>query len=123
MSSGGFSNYFSRAAYQTSAVEGFLQKLGNTYAGLYNTSGRGFPDVSAIGMDIPVVWNGINPVLELGTSCSSPIFASVVALLNDRLISAGKRPLGFLNPFLYSKGVSGLTDITLGKLGRIYPLL
>ena len=29
-----------------------------------------------------------------GTSCASPIFASVVALINDALIEAGKSPLG-----------------------------
>lgn len=51
-----------------------------------------------------------------GTSCSSPIFASIVSLLNDRLIAAGKSPLGFLNPFLYSEaGQAGLTDITTGE--------
>lgn len=50
-----------------------------------------------------------------GTSCSSPIFASVVALLNDQLISAGKSPLGFLNPFLYSTGADALNDITSGS--------
>lgn len=33
-----------------------------------------------------------------GTSCSSPIFASVIALINDRLIAAGRPVLGFLNP-------------------------
>jgi len=35
-------------------------------------------------------------------------------LLNDRLIAAGKSPLGFLNPFLYSTGASALNDITTG---------
>lgn len=33
-----------------------------------------------------------------GTSASAPIFASMVALVNDRLAGAGKPPLGFLNP-------------------------
>lgn len=50
-----------------------------------------------------------------GTSCASPIFASVVALLNDQLIAAGKSPLGFLNPFLYSAGADALNDITSGS--------
>ncbi len=49
-----------------------------------------------------------------GTSCSSPIFTSVIALLNDELAQAGKPPLGFLNPFLYSTGASALNDITTG---------
>ena len=35
--------------------------------------------------------------------------------LNDRLIAAGKSPLGFLNPFLYSTGKSALNDITSGS--------
>lgn len=48
--------------------------------------------------------------------CSSPIFASVIALLNDELVAAGKSPLGFLNPFLYSTGASALADITTGAL-------
>jgi len=37
-------------------------------------------------------------------------------LLNDELIAAGKSPLGFLNPFLYSAaGTAALTDITTGS--------
>jgi subtilase family serine protease len=50
-----------------------------------------------------------------GTSCSTPVFASVISLLNDRLIGAGKPVLGFLNPFLYSTGASALHDITTGS--------
>ena len=38
-----------------------------------------------------------------GTSCASPIFASYIALVNDRLIANGKPVLGFLNPILYGK--------------------
>ena len=53
--------------------------------------------------------------LVAGTSCSSPIFASVIALINDQLVAAGKSPLGFLNPFLYSTGASALNDITTGS--------
>ena len=40
--------------------------------------------------------------------------AGVISLLNDHLISQGKKPLGFLNPWLYSGGIAGLNDITLG---------
>jgi hypothetical protein len=36
-------------------------------------------------------------------------------MLNDARISAGKCPLGFLNPFLYSKGYAALNDITEGQ--------
>jgi len=51
-----------------------------------------------------------------GTSCSAPTFASIIALLNDQLITAGKKPLGFLNPLLYSaNGSAALTDIISGS--------
>lgn len=49
-----------------------------------------------------------------GTSAAAPVFASVIALLNDARFRAGMPPLGFLNPWLYSIGVKGLTDITGG---------
>jgi tripeptidyl-peptidase-1 len=29
-----------------------------------------------------------------GTSCSSPIFAAIIGLINDQLAAAGKSPLG-----------------------------
>lgn len=50
-----------------------------------------------------------------GTSCASPIFASFIALVNDRLIAAGKPVLGFLNPLLYSTGKGGLDDVIVGR--------
>ncbi|KAH9173055.1 family S53 protease [Lactarius sanguifluus] len=98
-------NYFDTPSYQTTAKTAYLTKLGSTYAGRFNTSGRGFPDIVSSGYVMSVE----------GTSCSSPIFASVVSLLNDRLIAAGKPVLGFLNPFLYSTGASVLNDITTGS--------
>ena len=54
-----------------------------------------------------------------GTSCASPIFASFIALVNDRLIAAGKPVLGFLNPLLYGAGRDGLDDVTTGMCSRI----
>ena len=43
------------------------------------------------------------------------IVATIISLLNDYLISQGKVTLGFLNPWLYGTGMSGLTDITSGS--------
>lgn len=54
------------------------------------------------------------PILIGGTSAATPTFASIVSLLNDARLSNGLPPLGFLNPFIYSKGFAGLTDITEG---------
>lgn len=54
-----------------------------------------------------VVQDGDDTEADSGTSASTPAAAAVISLLNDYLISKRKPPLGFLNPFLYSKGHSG----------------
>jgi hypothetical protein len=45
--------------------------------------------------------------------------AGIISLLNDFLISEGKDPLGFLNPWLYGlsqyQGLKGLNDIMWGS--------
>ena len=114
-SSGGFSNLFARPSYQTAAVTKYLTALGTINAGKFNTSGRAFPDVSAQAENVQIVVDG--EIVEVsGTSCASPIFASVISLLNDQLLSVGQPALGFLNPFLYSAaGAAALNDITTGK--------
>jgi tripeptidyl-peptidase-1 len=60
------------------------------------------------------VWNGTTKVVD-GTSASAPIFAAIVALLNDALLAQGKPTLGFLNPWLYSVGFKGFVDVTEGS--------
>ena len=50
-----------------------------------------------------------------GTSAASPTFAGIVALLNDARIAAGKPPLGFLNPLIYSQATHAFNDITIGS--------
>jgi len=137
LSAGGFSNYFATASWRTSfiyllqpyctitdvfhdaihssessAVSNYLTILGSEYSGKFNRSGRAYPDVSAQGQKVQIYINGkISPVG--GTSCSSPIFASIVGLLNDELITAGKSALGFLNPWLYANP-GAFNDITTG---------
>ncbi|KAL0060652.1 hypothetical protein AAF712_012529 [Marasmius tenuissimus] len=96
-SSGGFSDFFPRPSYQDSAVTAYLEALGTENSGQFNSSGRAYPDVSARGTPVEIV-NAGERILVQGTSCSTPIFASVIALINDRLIAAGKPALGFLNP-------------------------
>ncbi|KAI0631110.1 subtilisin-like protein [Trametes polyzona] len=114
-SSGGFSNIFARPAYQDDAVAGYLQKLGNTNKGLFQTKGRAFPDVSTQGVQFVIEIDGKAQGVS-GTSASSPTFASVIALLNDELLNQGKSPLGFLNPLIYSSGsAAAFNDITAGS--------
>lgn len=113
ISGGGFSNLFPAPAYQSSAISAYLERLGSNNTGLYNTTGRGFPDVAAYAENFDVVVAGVAQKIG-GTSAATPTFASVIALLNDELIQAGKAPLGFLNPWLYSTAADALNDITLG---------
>ncbi|KAH7098459.1 family S53 protease [Auriculariales sp. MPI-PUGE-AT-0066] len=103
-SSGGFSNMFSRPAWQDAAVNSYLAALplNHTSRGRFNESGRAFPDVSAQSLWLALIVNG---------QLSTPIFAAAVALLNDRLIAAGRSPLGWLNPWLYSDAVGAWNDV------------
>jgi tripeptidyl-peptidase-1 len=112
-SSGGFSDFWPRPAYQDKAVGDYLKGLGNKWDGLYNASGRGFPDVAAQGLAFRVVDKGVTIPVG-GTSASAPVFASVVALLNNARIAAGMPALGFLNPWIYDVGYQGLNDIVDG---------
>jgi len=114
LSGGGFSDYFERPSYQDAAVKDYLLELGSTYKGMYNASGRGFPDISAQSHNFRVVVGGAVKGIS-GTSAAAPVVAGLIALLNDVLLSHGRQPLGFLNPFLYSLALGGLNDITTGS--------
>ena len=91
-----------------------VKDLGGLYDGLYNKKGRAYPDISAQGQYFAYVWNGTEGVIS-GTSASTPLMSGIIALVNDALLSHGKPALGFLNPFIYSKGYKGFTDITSGS--------
>lgn len=81
---------------------------------LTHKDGRGYPDVSAQGLYFAFWWNGTESSIS-GTSASCPLMSSIVSLVNDALISSGKPPLGFLNPWLYKSGYQGFTDVLSGN--------
>ncbi|KAH9026412.1 subtilisin-like protein [Lactarius hengduanensis] len=116
LSGGGFSNRFSRPAYQEGAVPTYLENLGGRYDGLFNPNGRGIPDIAAQAHRCAFVYRGQDGTVD-GTSCAVPIAAGIVSLLNDYRLSKGKPPLGFLNYWLYDYGIAdlGLNDITSGS--------
>ena len=60
---------------QDKAVESFLQHHTSVPRKFFNASGRGFPDVSAMGTGFEVVINGAISRVG-GTSASSPTFAA-----------------------------------------------
>ncbi|KAF4302378.1 putative tripeptidyl-peptidase 1 precursor [Botryosphaeria dothidea] len=115
-SGGGFSNYFARPSYQAEAVQNYsaAHLADGTYAGLYNASGRAYPDIAAQGQMFVTTWEGSNIRLD-GTSASTPLASAIISLVNDALIAAGKSPLGFLNPWLYQGGWKSFRDITNGS--------
>ncbi len=99
-SGGGFSNVFSLSSYQSSAVRNFMKNYAPNYgSNVYNDSGnaRGFPDVSAIGLNVANVFNK-KTLVGGGTGASTPIFAGIVTLLNEARIVAGKGPIGLFEP-------------------------
>jgi hypothetical protein len=79
----------------------------------YNASSRGYPDVSAQGVNFLVVEMGVTEPVD-GTNASSLAFSSIIGLLNSARIESGQKPLGFLDPFLYSAGFTALNDMTTG---------
>ena len=78
----------------------------------YAPGGRATPDVSALGEGFNVI-NNKESQLVGGTSASTPTFAAIVSLLNEARVQAGKKPLGWLNPFLFANP-DAFTDITKG---------
>lgn len=119
-SGGGFSNYWPAPSYQESTLANYFATTPPPYNNLtiygtpyYNKTGRGYPDVSAIGLNILLYADGL-PNFVGGTSASAPIFASIITLINERRLKAGKSRVGFLNPTLY-KNPHAFTDITTGS--------
>lgn len=102
---GGFSTQFSKPSYQSN--------IPSQYA---SQTGRGVPDVAGVadpdtGYNILV--DGTQEVVG-GTSAVAPLWAGLVALLNQQL---GKR-VGYLNPALYALNeTQAFHDITKGNNG------
>ncbi|KAK1255407.1 hypothetical protein MKX08_009402 [Trichoderma sp. CBMAI-0020] len=113
-SAGGFSDYFARPKWQDDAVGEYLELYGNEWKGYYNAGGRGFPDVAVQGVNYRF-WNHGKEDLTTGTSVSTPVFAALVALLNDHRAESSLPRMGFLNPWIYSVGNGAFTDITQSK--------
>ena len=102
-SGGGFSNVFSMPNYQVSAVHTYFAKHAPPYGSdRFNNSqrSRGFPDVSANGANYVIAVDG-NYSLVYGTSASAPMFGSLITLINEERLNAGKSSVGFLNNVLY----------------------
>jgi len=112
-SGGGFSADFDQFKAQASAVAEYLKVAKDLPpAGSFPPTGRATPDVSALGEGFQVIAGGEVQSVG-GTSASTPTFASLVGLLNEARIKAGKPAMGYLNPFLY-QNADAFTDVTVG---------
>lgn len=97
---GGFSQRYQLPQYQRNAVFRYWQQFPTV------AQSRGVPDVSAnsdIKTPYSIVFNGQLMAMGAGTSASTPIWAALVARMNQEL---GYR-LGFMNYLLYSAESSG----------------
>ncbi|HUA63829.1 MAG TPA: S53 family peptidase [Verrucomicrobiae bacterium] len=108
---GGISAVFAKPDYQNSVTV-------PVSAGTGHAVGRGVPDVAAVGDPLTGVIvmhiDGKNLEPIGGTSASTPLWAALVARLNQGM---GAR-CGFINPILYSKFSHGvLNDIISGNNG------
>jgi tripeptidyl-peptidase-1 len=124
-SGGGFSTMFGQspdAKWQSDDVAHYLKVVPKQApfppTGSFPPSGRGTPDVSALGEGYQVLQSGHVSAVG-GTSASAPAFAGMVSLLNEARLNKGGKPLGFLNPFLY-QNAAAFTDVTKGTnaIGR-----
>lgn len=113
----GFSNVFSMPSYQSDAVSKYFKTHAPAYtAAQYNNSQatRGYPDVAANGANYNVFINGAAG-LVYGTSASAPVFASILTMVNDARLAVGKKPVGFINPSIYSNAFKkAFNDIHIG---------
>jgi kumamolisin len=107
---GGVSNFFPKPSYQNNI---------NVPPPAVAAGGRGVPDVSAdadpnTGYNIVV---GGQQEQVGGTSAVAPLYAGLIARINQSLTSGGGNPLGFANPLLYAQGSAPgvFHDVTEGN--------
>ncbi len=82
------------------------------------STGRGVPDVAgdaAPATGYNVLIDGSATVVG-GTSAVAPLWAALIALVNQQSVAAGKSPAGFVNPALYA-APTAFHDITSGNNG------
>jgi tripeptidyl-peptidase-1 len=117
----GFANYTAMPAWQKTQAQQWLNPgYPKTWpippTVFFNPANRAYPDVVALGDRILIICDGAVSVTA-GTSASTPIFSGIISLLNDARLNAGKKPLGFLAPLLYTMSTASpasFHDITVG---------
>jgi len=109
---GGVSQNYAIPAWQL-GINSFLTNGGSA-------SARNGPDVALTAADIYITYgNGLSESV-VGTSCAAPLWAGLMALVNQREAALGQPAAGFINPAIYeianeSTYSSAFFDITTGS--------
>jgi hypothetical protein len=90
----GFSNVADRPAYQDAAVKAYLPQI-NLNQRIYNSAGRGYPDIAALAHNYYIQING-DVGSEDGTSASSPVMGGLMGLINAHRKRANRPAVGFV---------------------------
>jgi hypothetical protein len=109
--SGGVSSYYSIPAWQ----EGISMSANGG-----STTYRNIPDVALTANNVYVAYGDGSSATFGGTSCATPLWAALVALMNEQAASTGASVAGFINPAIYAIGKgasysSNFHDITTGN--------
>ena len=90
---GGVSNFVPKPHYQGNV---------NVPRPRKRAGGRGVPDVSGHADGYSIFFGG-KPGILGGTSCVAPLWAGLLALINQCRAQAGNSPVGYVNPLFYTE--------------------
>ena len=76
-------NNRTQAPWQEDVVSAYQRSASSGSSKLYTATGRGLPDVAAYDAGYNIIQNGENKQVD-GTSAACPVWAGIVALLNDQ---------------------------------------
>eukprot|EP00762_Andalucia_godoyi_P004688 ANDGO_03623.mRNA.1 Tripeptidyl-peptidase 1 len=119
-SGGGYSQVHPKPDYQRGfgvEYEEYFKMMNPAMAPSIHFENRQVPDIAVSAQSFTTFmqgefrWTG-------GTSASAPLTASMLALMNDRLVKSGKPRVGFVNPMLYQAARTfpeSFTDVRFGS--------
>jgi Pro-kumamolisin, activation domain/Domain of unknown function (DUF5011)/Immunoglobulin domain len=73
-----------------------------------STTKRNVPDVALTGENVFIYYNNGTPAAVGGTSCAAPLWAGLLALVNEQAVASGASAPGFINPAVYAIGRSAV---------------
>ena len=114
-SGGGISSHYTLPAWQSG-----IASTTNAASSIR----RNTPDVAMVADNVEIRYGNGKSQIVVGTSCAAPLWAGLAAIINQRAASAGRLPIGFVNPALYAVGrdaryAASFHDIVVGNNFRI----